>query len=140
MDNTKNTFVGLRHSESSHSLSSAPIATHFDDCQESFRKLSTTMKNQDCFEGCQESFSQLSTTTSNRETQQPSSISLDGFYSRFRQWGLVTGASNRSLDYALRKSSRLQDSTIDLLKDLLWALNTGRGWRYIFFLALRCTL
>jgi hypothetical protein len=44
---------------------------------------------------------------------------------RLRVWGNDTGASSRSLDHALRKSSRLQTQVADLLRELLENIQKG---------------
>lgn len=61
------------------------------------------------------------------DTWESSYIALDGSQSKFRQWSSDTGASDRSLDHALRKASRLQETTINLLQELLSALDTSKA-------------
>ena len=52
---------------------------------------------------------------------------VDDCFSKFRDWGSNTGASSRSLDHALRKSSELQQTTKELLKDLFSTLSHSKS-------------
>lgn len=107
MSKFKDHAVSIRRHGSSHAFKTAPIAALFEDCLQYFEQLSITMEGED--------------------TWKSSSIALDGSQSRFRQWSSDTGASDRSLDHALRKASRLQETTIDLLQELLSTLDTSKA-------------
>lgn len=102
-----------RRNKDSHAYETAPLAAMFEDCLQSFERLCSIM-------------------ATDEEAENASYPMIDGSHSRFRQWGSETGAPNRSLDHALRKSSHLQQATKDLLGDLLLALHTCRIFLFRF--------
>jgi hypothetical protein len=77
----------------------SPIAAEFEECVQLFYQLCSSMEA----DGVMWS-----------DTQIP----LDDGFSKLRAWGNDTGACSWSLDHALRKSSRLQQQVLDVLKDL----------------------
>lgn len=101
-----NSQGAARNQESDHEKGIAPIAALVEDCLQHFERLCAATV----------------------ESQQIDGLSLysmvDGYFSKFRMWGSDTAASGGSLDRALRKSSRLQQTTKDLLGDLLSTLRT----------------
>lgn len=102
----ENSQGAARNQESDHEKGIAPIAALFENCLQQFERL----------------------CAATAEYQQIDGLSLyslvDGCFSKFRIWGSDTAASGGSLDRALRKSSRLQQTAKDLLGDLLSALRT----------------
>ncbi|KAL8834257.1 MAG: hypothetical protein Q9170_003844 [Blastenia crenularia] len=106
MDKKATMYSGVRKNENSHAYETAPIAAIFEDCLQFFERLCTI-------------------TEIDEEAEQAGFPMIESSYDRFRQWGNETGAPNRSLDHALRKSSHLQQATKDLLTDLLSALMTS---------------
>lgn len=107
MENTEQKFTSVPENESSQASNTAPIAVLFKDCLQDFGKLIKVMKDNDVWKH--------------------NYLALDAYQSKFRQWSSDTGASDRSLDHALRKSSQLQETTIDLLKELRSALSTSKA-------------
>lgn len=105
-----NSQDAARNQESDHEKGIPPIAALFKDCLQDFERLCAATV----------------------ESQQIDGLSLcsmvDGYLSKFRTWGSDTGALDGSLDRALRKSSRLQKTTKDLLGDLLSTLRTCKTW------------
>jgi len=77
----------------------APIAAEFEDCSQRFDRLSSVME-------------------ANELTWEPYQILLNNYRSRLATWGSDTGARSRTIDYTLRKSSRLQSQALDLLEHL----------------------
>lgn len=98
-----------RSQESDHEKGIGPIAALFEDCLQQFERLcAATMESQHIAGKTLYSM-------------------VDGCFSKLRMWGRDTGASDGSLDHALRKSSRLQQTTKDLLGDLLSTLRTSKS-------------
>ncbi len=85
----------------------APIAAHFENCLQRFEQLCATLESRQL--GGNSMYS-----------------AVDGCLSEFRRWGDDTGAAEGLLDHSLRKSSRLQQATKDLLTDLLSTLQTSK--------------
>jgi hypothetical protein len=77
----------------------APVAAEFEDCSQRFDRLSSVME-------------------ANELTWEPYQILLNDYRSRLATWGSDTGARSRTIDYTLRKSSRLQSQALDLLEHL----------------------
>ncbi|KAL9120119.1 MAG: hypothetical protein Q9187_003323 [Circinaria calcarea] len=98
----------MRNHERSHAYKMAPIAALFEDCLQSFAELCTIME-------------------ANEDAWRFQHFMLDASFSKFREWGNDTGASDRSLDHILRKASRLQDATKNMLETLLSTLHETRG-------------
>ena len=98
---------GMRNQERSHAHKMAPIAALFEDCLQCFAELCTIME-------------------ADEDAWKPQHVLVDGSFSKFREWGSDTGASNRSLDHALRKASRLQETTKDMLETLLSTLHDSK--------------
>ncbi|MCJ1467362.1 hypothetical protein MMC07_005986 [Pseudocyphellaria aurata] len=92
--------------ESDHRDGIAPLATLFKDCLNSFERLCAA------------------TAESQQVGGELLCSTVHGCFSKFRMWGNDTGAPDGSLDYALRKSSHLQQTTKDLLGDLISTLCT----------------
>lgn len=107
MEKVEQKFASMPNNESSRASNTAPIAVLFKDCLQYFGQLIKVMKDNDVWK--------------------PSYLAMDACQSKFRQWSSDTGASNHLLDHALRKSSRLQETTVDLLRELLSALNTSKA-------------
>lgn len=84
----------------------APIAAEFEDCSQRFDRLSSVME-------------------ANELTWEPYQILLNNYRSRLATWGSDTGARSRTIDYTLRKSSRLQSQALDLLEHLHESLQNG---------------
>ena len=99
---------GEEKQESSHAYRIAPIAAIYEDCVQYFEQICTVMD-------------------SNPEAWETRSSQINDCFSKFRDWGNATKAPTRSLDHALRKSSRLQETTKDLLEDLLSMLHTSKA-------------
>lgn len=82
------------------------------------------------FEDCLQAFLQLTSATKVNLRWNLCYSRVKDNYSRLSVWGNETGASSRhldrSLDYKLRKSSRLQIKTAELLGDLHATLCEGR--------------
>lgn len=95
-----------RNQESDHVKGLAPIAALFKDCLQRFERL------------------HAATVESLQIGGKSLHSMVDGCFSEFRMWGIDTGAPDGSLDHALRKSSRLQQTTKDLLGDLISTLQT----------------
>ena len=93
--------------KSSRAYGIPPIATLFNDCLHDFERLCSTIE-------------------SRKVTGNSPDLMRDGCFSKFCTWGSDTGAPNGSLDHALRKSSRLQQTTKGLLEDLTSALQTSK--------------
>ena len=93
----------VRKQESSHAYEKAPIAAMFEDCLQYFERIDMI-----------------------QDPEMAGFPNLDGYFSRFRQWGSDTGAQTRALDHTLRKASQLQQATKDLLRDLLTALQNSK--------------
>lgn len=93
--------------ESSHAYGVAPIAALFKDCLQHFERLCSTIE-------------------SRKLTGNSMNLTRDGCFSKFRTWGSDTGAPTGSLDHGLRKSTRLQQTTKDLLDDLILALQASK--------------
>lgn len=94
--------------ESDHRDAIAPIATLFKDCLHTFERLCAA------------------TAESRPIGGEPSCSTVHGCFSKIRMWGTEIGAPDGSLDYALRKSSLLQQTTKDLLGDLVSTLCTSK--------------
>ena len=77
----------------------APVAAEFEYCSQRFDRLSTVME-------------------ANELTWEPYQILLNDYRSRLATWGSDTGARSRTIDYTLRKSSRLQSQALELLEHL----------------------
>lgn len=86
-----------------HAYEAAPIAARFEDCLQCFERLHGIVET-------------------NREPEAIRYPTIEGAFSKFRQWGAETRAPSRSLDHALRNASQLRQTTEDLLADLLSAL------------------
>ena len=98
-----------RKQESDYENGIAPIAALFEDCSQCFERL-------------------CATTVESRHIGETSLHSMvDGCFSELRSWGGETGAPDGSLDHALRKSSRLQQTTKDLLGDLISTLRISKA-------------
>lgn len=95
-----------RGQKSDHEKGIAPIAALFEDCLQHFERLRAA-------------------TVESRQIK-PLHSMVDGCFSKFRMWGSDTGAPDGSLDHALRKSSRLEQTTKDLAEDLLSTLRTSK--------------
>lgn len=98
---------GIRNQERTHAHKIAPIAALFEDCLQCFAELCTIMEV-------------------NEDAWKPQHVMVDGSFSKFRDWGRDTLAFNRSLDHALRKASRLQETTKDMLETLLSTLHDSK--------------
>ncbi|MCJ1381135.1 hypothetical protein MMC17_004244 [Xylographa soralifera] len=107
MEQAKGNYIGPEKKESNYAYKIAPIAAVFEDCLQYFEQSCTIME-------------------SNPDAWEFRYPLINGCFSRFREWGHATKAPSRSLDYALRKSSRLQETTRSLLDDLLVTLHTTR--------------
>lgn len=97
-----------RNQESDHVKGLAPIAALFEDCLQRFERL------------------RAATVESLQIGGKSLHSMVDGCFSEFRMWGIDTGAPDGSLDHALRKSSRLQQTTKDLLGELISTLQTSK--------------
>jgi hypothetical protein len=93
-----------RRQRHSSNPQSAPIAAMFEDCCQSFERLCVTAR---------------------RFSDQLNSNLVEENYGKFLAWGNDTGASTRSLDHTLRKTSSLSATTLDLLKTLNKKLGQG---------------
>ncbi|KAH8820807.1 nb-arc domain-containing protein [Xylogone sp. PMI_703] len=78
--------------------SSAPIAAQFEDCRQCFTRLCLTLKSAD--------------------STIPYSSIADDTYGKFLAWGNDSGAASRNLDYTLRKTTNLRNTTLELLSNL----------------------
>ena len=82
------------------------------------------------YEDCLQAFLQLTSATKVNLVLKPWYSTLKDEYGRLSAWGDETGASSRqldlSLDYSLRKSTRLQAKTAELLGDLHSTLCEGK--------------
>ena len=107
MGTEREKYRAVRSQGSSRAYEIAPIAALFEDCLQYFEQLCTIME-------------------SDEAAWQPRHILIDDYFSKFRDWGSNTGASSRALDHALRKASRLQETTKDLLQDLRTTLHTSK--------------
>ncbi|MCJ1405770.1 hypothetical protein MMC11_009000, partial [Xylographa trunciseda] len=107
MEAAKGGYSGPEKEESNYAYKIAPIAAVFEDCLQYFEQTCNIME-------------------SNPDAWELKFALIDGCFSRFREWGHATKAPSRSLDYALRKSSRLQETTRSLLDDLHGTLRTIR--------------
>lgn len=84
-----------------------PIAAEFEDCVQLFYQLCSAMEADSAmWEG--------------------SDAQLNDLFSKFKAWGNDSRASSRSLDYTLRKASRLRDQVLELLKPFKLELQSGR--------------
>lgn len=103
-----------RNHESDQEKGIAPIAALFKDCLQQFERLcAATVESQ-----------QIGGKSLNSM--------IDGCFSKFRMWGRDTGAPDGLLDHALRKSSRLQQTTKDILGDLLSTLRTSKTFVFSY--------
>lgn len=84
-----------------------PIAAEFEDCVQLFYQLCSAME-------------------ADAATWEGSDTPLNDLFSRFKAWGSDSRASTRSLDYTLRKASRLRDQILELLKPFKIELQSGR--------------
>jgi hypothetical protein len=76
------------------------------------------------FESCKQAFETLCIMT---RSIAPSNLnSLEDSFGKFLTWGTDSGASARSLDRALRKTSNLSEMTEDLLVSLYLKLQEGK--------------
>ena len=85
----------------------APIAAIFGECLQSFEQLRTIIET-------------------NQEAEKNQSLTFEGAFSKFCQWGSDTAAPKHLLDHALRRAPQLQQVTERLLKDLLFTLSTSK--------------
>lgn len=83
----------------------APVAAQFEDCWQEFERLSSSLQ-------------------ANQSNSELNNISKDCKL-RLKVWGDDSGASSRSLDYALRSSPVVRRQTQRLLQDLHDALGQG---------------
>lgn len=90
-------YRALRQKTHSHLPQTAPIAAKFEDCRQCFHRLCPALK-------C--------------SSLQHCSSLADDSYGKFLAWGEDSGASARSLDRSLRKTSSLASMTLELLMDL----------------------
>lgn len=84
-----------------------PIAAEFEDCVQLFYQLSSAME-------------------ADNATWEGSDAAINDLLSRFKAWGNDTRASSRSLDYTLRKASRLRDQVLELLKPFKIEIQSGK--------------
>lgn len=84
-----------------------PIAAEFEDCVQLFYQLSSAME-------------------ADNATWEGSDAAINDLFSRFKAWGNDTRASSRSLDYTLRKASRLRDQVLELLKPFKIEIQSGK--------------
>ncbi|RFU32291.1 hypothetical protein B7463_g4032, partial [Scytalidium lignicola] len=77
--------------------SSAPIAAQFEDCRQCFNRLCLALKS---------------------DSTLPYSAIADDTYGKFLAWGNDSGAASRNLDYTLRKTTNLRNTTLELLANL----------------------
>src|SRR3954454_11279450 len=84
-----------------------PIAAEFEDCVQLFHQLCSAME-------------------ADAATWEGSDTPLKDLFSKFKAWGNDTRASSRSLDYTLRKASRLRDQVLELLKPFKVEVQSGR--------------
>lgn len=101
------TTSAMRKQERDQARGIVPISAHFENCLQHFERLCATLDSRQY--GGKYMYS-----------------AVDGYLSEFRMWGNDTGAPDGLLDHALRKSSRLQKATKDLLIDLLSTLHTSK--------------
>lgn len=84
------------------------------------------------YEDCIQAFLQLTSAVEANLDWKQTVQSLNDSYSRLSEWGHETGASSRqlelSLDYSLRKSTRLHTKTAELLGELHSALREGKSF------------
>jgi hypothetical protein len=59
-------------------------------------------------------------------TWESSNVPINDLFSRFKAWGNDSRASSRSLDYTLRKASRLRDQVLELLNPFKTEIQSGR--------------
>ena len=52
---------------------------------------------------------------------------ITDLFSRFKAWGHDSRASSRSLDYTLRKASRLHEQVLELLAPFKIEIQSGRS-------------
>ena len=90
-----------------HAYEAAPIAARFEECLQCFERLSSIIET-------------------DQEAETVIYPTIEGAFSRFRQWGTDTGAPSRALDHALRNASQLRQTTENLLGDLLSALQSSK--------------
>lgn len=83
----------------------APIAAKFEDCQQSFERLCIVVRS---------------------NGDEANSALVEDSYGKFLAWGKDSGASDRSVDHGLRKSSGLAGRTLELLVALFSKLEQGR--------------
>ena len=119
-------YRGALKQESSRAHEIAPISALYEDCLQYFQQLCNIAEAsqvekeraanvaQECAE--KELIKQAGKIARARH------FIIDDCFSKFRDWGSNTGASSRSLDHALRKSSQLQGTTKELLEDLFSTL------------------
>lgn len=98
-------YRALRRTERFRLPQTAPIAATFEDCHQSFQRLSIVVTS-------------ISDDVSESNTVQE-------IFRRFLAWGYDSGASKRTLDRGLRNSSNLSRGTLDLLRSLYTTLNEG---------------
>jgi hypothetical protein len=108
-------YIGMGIPRSVKARKNAPIAAEFEECVQLYYQLCSSME-------------------ADSMMWSDAQIPLDDGFSKFRAWGNDTGACTWSLDHALRKSSRLQQQVLDLLRDLREELQRGE------FACLTCPL
>jgi hypothetical protein len=76
------------------------------------------------FESCKQAFETLCIVT--RSIAPSNSSSVEDSFGKFLTWGQDSGASARSLDRTLRKTSSLSEMTDELLMSLYSKIQEGR--------------
>lgn len=81
------------------------------------------------YEDCLQAFLQLASATKENLTWKPWNSEVNDSYSKLLAWGYETRASSQkldlSLDYCLKKSTKLRTKTVELLGDLHSTLCEG---------------
>lgn len=97
-------YRALRPKQHHHRPQTSPIAALFETCRDSFERICIVAR---------------------RNSSRAISTSIEGQYGQFLTWGKDSGASNRSLDRALRKTTNLTSIVMELLRSLYSTLVRG---------------
>ncbi|KUJ15483.1 uncharacterized protein LY89DRAFT_783619 [Mollisia scopiformis] len=97
-------YRALRPKQHHHRPQTNPIAAIFETCRDAFERLCIVAR---------------------RNSSPAISTSIDGQYGQFLTWGKDSGASTRSLDRALRKTTNLSSIVMEVLRGLYSTLVRG---------------
>jgi hypothetical protein len=96
-------YRALRGNRRDYISQTAPVAAKFEDCKQSFERFCIVV----------------------RSNEPSNSAIVEDVYGNFLEWGNNSGASLRTIDHTLRKTSELSRMTLELLVTLQSILLKG---------------